>query len=119
MKVIKWFVIIGIVVFLANKYYFREPSDGLAIDFDPETDLVGLFEVDDPGIISGRLGLRFLGANQVEMLADRTKLGDTVYYSVDGNDITITHACGVWHLEARESGLYHKDQKRYFVATEE
>ena len=70
----------------------------------PSKSMSGFYEQEDPdGRIASeqiQLQLRFLDDTHVDMLQDYKKIGDNpVTYTIQGNELTITHACGVWNME--------------------
>lgn len=111
--------------FLAAGYiFFTRPHTLSSLNpFSPEppSSMSGFYEQEDPPhahITRGRLQLRFLDDTHVDMLADNNKLG-TATYEIQGNELIITHACGVWHMEIQEKRLYRKDNGAYFSLKEE
>jgi len=87
---------------------------------NPFKEFRGLYQEEDRkgpfGLrLLGSNGLRFLNDTQVDMLSSNgEKIGDTVNYQIQGNEIVIKHKCGVWYLEIRGEKLFHKEFKSYF-----
>jgi hypothetical protein len=70
--------------------------------------IVGSYYESNPGM-TPRFGVKFLDDTQVELYADGTKIGDTCTYTVEGDNIVITHACGTWHLNKQGDGFFNEE----------
>lgn len=104
MKKIIWIIIAMVIIFIGGKNLIHDMGIG------NQTEFHGLYEDED-----GFLGLDFLDESSVDMLAKGEKLGDTVNYTMEGNTITIVHACGTWYLKIRGEKLYRKKDNTCFV----
>jgi hypothetical protein len=59
--------------------------------------------------------LRFVDSRTAYMLHDGKVIGKPVTYSINGDRVTIKHACGVWEMQIRKGGLYDFGHKHFFI----
>ena len=65
-----------------------------------------IHRVDDAGV--PELTLKFLDSHRVQMTNRGKPFGPMCTYAMSGREITLKHACGVWHMEVRSGALYLK-----------
>lgn len=70
--------------------------------------IAGSYYVSKPGM-TPQFGVKFLDDTEVDMYTDGAKNGGTCHYVVNGDQIVITHACGVWHLDKRGDDLFNEE----------
>ncbi len=78
--------------------------------------LVGAYYESKPPPAGGtHFGVKFIDGTVVELYADGEKVGTTVcHYQMQGDNILITHACGVWHLDKRGDDYYNEELDEVF-----
>jgi len=68
---------------------------------------------------SPRFSLKFLDERQVQMYGDGKVWGPMCTYEISGDDLVLTHACGVWHMEIKGDVLYQEEYGWHFHLTKD